>query len=69
MSPSSKEQHANMGSNHLSTVLAGLLQAARSWHCQGAQLHCAVPGWDFFNFPFIEETADIPSQIHCWHRL
>lgn len=35
MSPSLKQQRATMGSNHLSITLAGLLQAAHSWHCQG----------------------------------
>jgi len=56
-----------MRSNHLSTTLAGLRPAARSWHCQGGNVAPCGTGRGF-NFPFTEETADIPSQICCWHH-
>lgn len=65
-SPSSKQQHASMGSNHLPTPLAGLHQAARSWHCHGgtAPLRRAGLGWGFFiTFLLLKKQQTFPARF------
>lgn len=70
MSPSSEQQCATTGSNHLPIAL----MACSRHHTAGiAREASTVPGWDagmlgFFNFYVTEETAGIPSQIHHWHH-
>lgn len=53
-----------MGSSHLSSMLAVLHQAARSWHCQGGMApRCRAGLVFFFNFPLLKKQQTFPARF------